>query len=392
MADLPNEPAKAALPETAAAEAPVLETPAAAAAPVEGAQPPQAAVPVSTRTMEDVLANGTEKELREFLRNPERLEGLAQEPEAEAKTAESKAAEASEVEAGKLAETEAAAKAEAAKAEEAASLPDRIRITNLPENDKKMLFAARSLAEVEGIPLAEAFARLAKPAAQAAAGAAAAAPVKTEAEVALEKVNNLKAQLKEATVAFDADKAAELQVELAQAIADQRFAEHTQAQAAAASQQTAEQQWKAAEAETFKTLETRFPDLQTAGTPLNTAVNARLAEIEARNPEFFNDPKWLSYVANDVAAELGVQPVPKATPAAAAAPKAAAGAAPARAAVAAVVPRQAGHPAAIPPAPGNPGGANTNTGPDVEKLAGSSNLKELMGALRAGGTHQRTAA
>lgn len=398
-------PTEATPPAQAAEETPAGEATRGAAAPAtqEGQQPgeqPGALPPAAQTTdpvLEEIIERGDLKELNAYLRDQEKASKLkpagAKVEAAAAKTA----AEATPGEQPGVATPQD---------EPDEKDPDRIRIKGYDETDRNLILSATRLSKAEGIPFRDAYARIstkAQPVAAAPKQEGAQPPAAeqqqkaTPIEETVAKIETIRADLKAAMEGFDYAKQVELQDKLAEAHAEKKMLEAKQAQAAERSEQTAQTQWKDAEAASFKALEAAFPDVQKANTPLNAAVTARIAHLEKVNPAFFHDPEWLSLITSDEARKLGVQPAAK--PAAAKPATPVAGKQPPVASQppadkTKVSPRIPGHPAAIPPAPGSAGAPANNqpSGPDIEKLAASSNERELLTALREQGRRKAPAA
>lgn len=370
---LPEHGASAPAPDsqTPPAEAAAAGKGAAEKAPTDGEQPP--AGQEETRTLEWVLEHGTQAQLMALMSDPEAMAKLGTAPAGKEEKTESGAS-------GK--ETPDGVKPPVKTAEELEEerTPERIRIRSYDEQDQRLILAAQNLAKAEKIPFREAFNRLNKPADKPPAAATPEGGKKPDAvptafETVMAKITQLKTDIKSATASFDHDKSVDLIEQLGDAKAELRELER----AGKAQEQTAEQQWKTAEETAFKVVEARFPDVQKAGSPLNTAVQARIAELEASNPEFFHNEKWFSLVTSEQAVELDIAPVAAAAPAKA---QAAQAAKPTAVQPKATPPRQQGHPAAIAPAPGSAGsGQNQPGAPDVEKLVQSNSARELFGAL-----------
>ena len=391
----PAEPAQAApiSEPSPAPEAPVIpqaqaagvEAPAAPATP-DGEQPPQPGTVSNNGTgtnVNDLLQSTSMRDLSAALRNPDSLQT---EPTPGAQTEAIPPGTDPPAPAPQGEQPAPAAPEPPAAGDD--KRPDRIRIGTFAQSDQDFLLTATQMSRSENITVREATQRLLAQQQQAQAAAPApqpqtppAEPVPDPLEAQRAKVEDLKAQLREANSAFDTDKAAELQIALAEEVAETKIMESQQAQAAKTLEASAATSWKAAEESAFAAMETDYPEFQKQGSALNTAVTEKIAELEKSDPAFFNKPDWVRYVVRDVAGDLGITPTRHA-----AAPQAPVAPQPPTARPAATAPRQPGHPAAIPPAPGGAGAGQPTGGEDIAALASSSDLKTLMGALRANGT------
>ena len=367
---------------TAAPEAPNGEKPSAepGAAPEGATKPAPESAPAAP---EEKSAAAELRELRAHLRHPERLA----QAQADQETADKAAAEAEAGKPASPAPTEAEVKTPTPEEQAAGKNPDRVRIGSFEESDQDLILAATSLARSEKITVRAAMTRLlASPSAPAAAEAPgnapapvkpaeAAAPAPDPVQTQQTRIADLTKRLGEANAAFDSEAATAIQVELIDATADLKIMKSEQAQAAKTEKASYEGAWKSREDDNFKAMTTAYPEFQVPGSPLNVAVNQRMAQLERENPEFFNTPDWVRFVVLEQANKLGTPAAqaPVRTPAAPAVP-------------AKTPPRQAGHPAAIPPAPGTAGGGGIAApGSEAEQVLASGNLKAGLAFLRAHG-------
>lgn len=370
-----GEPAPAPeAPEIPQEQSAAPETPGAASAAPEGEQPPNNATPSNGtgKSVEDLLTSGSQRDLMAALRNPETLQTGGENPGEETPAP------------GTQGEQPAPPAPVNPPAQEDERRPERIRIGTFAEKDQDFLLSQTQLARSENITMAEAARRLLgqQPPAQAAPAPGEQVPVPeakpTPLELQRAKVADLKEQLTEATRAFDTDRQAELQISLAEEVAEQKLMEREQAQAVQTQETSAATEWQAAESKEFSAMEAVYPDFQKQGTPLNKAVTQEIARLEKANGAFFNQPDWIRFIVQSKAAELGIMPATR--PAAPASPAPVAPPPPAK-----VAPRQVGHPAALPPAPGQAGAGQPGADP-VPALVNSNDLKAQLAYLREHGT------
>lgn len=256
-----------------------------------------AEAPASPTSLADILANGSEEDVRNALRQLESGEAEFTDTEG-ADHADDGTQEETETEGNQGEETTTEAKAD--DGEDAPKEPSRIQLKRFPAKDRAILIAAQDLVrENVGMSLAEALAEVGFEFKQTKA-AEAAKPDATNEDTqqkpdaanpiadATAKVTALKKARAEAKSRFDFDEESRIEDELD--TAKQALFELTQeAKVSAKAAVTERQQREDAE---FARLGKELPELTTPGTPLNAEANKVLAEKEKSDPQFFVNPNW----------------------------------------------------------------------------------------------------
>ena len=257
-----------------------------------------AQAPASPTSLADILANGSEDDVRNAMRQLE--SGAAEFTDTAGDNADD-GTQDTETESGE----ESTTAAQADDGDEAPKgQPRRIQIHRFPAKDQALLIAAQDLVrENKGLSLADALAEVgfefrakgteSPHATQAAAEAAVEKPAQEAQSPLAEataKVAELKKARAEAKSRFDFDEETRIEDELDTAKAE--LFELTQTAKAAAKAEVTERQ--AREDAEFARLGKELPELTTPGTPLNAEANKVLAEKEKSDPSFFKNPNWPS--------------------------------------------------------------------------------------------------
>lgn len=246
--------------------------------------------PASPTSLTDILASGNDQQIREAMRQLE-AGGGAEVPGDDAAddgTQEETDTQESQGE-------ESTPTAEAGEDDAPKGSPRRIQIHRFPAKDQALLIAAQDLVrENKGLSLADALAEVGfefKSKAAEAAKAADPAPESTPGNPLAEataKVAELKQAKAQAKARFDFDEENRIEDELD--AAKQSLLELTMEAKASNAKAAAERQ--AREDAEFSRLANVVPDYTTPGTPLNTAANRMLADLEATAPAFFQKATW----------------------------------------------------------------------------------------------------
>ena len=259
-----------------------------------------AQAPASPTSLADILANGSEDDVRNAMRQLE--SGAAEFTDTAGDNADD-GTEDTETEGTQGEESTTAAQADDGD-EAPKGQPRRIQIHRFPAKDQALLIAAQDLVrENKGLSLADALAEVgfecrvkgteSPHATQAAAEAAVEEPApeaQSPLAEATAKVAELKKARAEAKSRFDFDE--ENRIEDALDEAKAALFELTQAAKASAKAEVTERQ--AREDAEFARLGKELPELTTPGTPLNAEANKVLGEKEKSDPSFFKNPNWPS--------------------------------------------------------------------------------------------------
>lgn len=247
--------------------------------------------PASPTSLTDILASGNDQQIREAMRQLEAGGGAEVPGDDAADDGTQEETDTQEIQG-----TESIPTAEAGEEDDAPKgSPRRIQIHRFPAKDQALLIAAQDLVrENKGLSLADALAEVGfefKAKAAEAAKAADPAPESTPGNPLAEataKVAELKQAKAQAKARFDFDEENRIEDELD--AAKQSLLELTmEAKASSAKAATERQALEDAE---FSRLANVVPDYTTPGTPLNTAANRMVAELEATAPAFFQKATW----------------------------------------------------------------------------------------------------
>ena len=252
-----------------------------------------AQAPASPTSLADILANGSEDDVRNAMRQLE--SGAAEFTEAAGDNADD-GTQDTETEGGEESTTEA----QADDGEDEPKQPSRIQLKRFPAKDRAILIAAQDFVrENAGMSLADALAEVGFEPKQKAKAAEAAEPKQVEEPAreaqsplaeATAKVAELKKARAEAKSRFDFEEENRIEDELDTAKAE--LFELTQEAKTSAKAAVTERQ--AREDAEFARLGKELPELTTPGTPLNAEANKVLAEKEKSDPSFFKNPNWPS--------------------------------------------------------------------------------------------------
>ena len=251
----------------------------------DGAAAEQA--PAKSASFEEIMANGTDEEIRELLRKLDTGEPLeesaaddpadgAQEGETED---EPEAAEPGEDEDDAEPDDEQEAPQRTAKAPKRIkpANADMVKLNDLVRAGKSLTEALRELG-IKGD----------------AAEAAETEKPKQEAQKpdpiaeSNERLKVLQKELADANASFDFEKAAQLQADIIELVSETATLKYEKRVQQRAAQEQAEKQ----EAAVVQSIAEVVPDFTTKGTALNQAAEQIAGTMEKTNPAFFNDPNW----------------------------------------------------------------------------------------------------
>ena len=274
-------------------------------------------------TLEDASLDDLDALASQFALDEEKPETPKETPEPPKQEAESEEEESQEAE-----ETAEEVEEEEAAEEQKPKVANRIRLTDLKDQDKALVSTAvqmvkdglagsipEAIAKLSGQPQAKATERAPQeqePQEQ--------EPSRTDAIKA--EILEIKAALKEAKDAFDGDREMDLLEALADAKAELRLEDFKSEQAQQQEQQQALTSYEREYADARETVKQLYPDGENPESEFAQALRAEIARKEQVNPEFFNDPQYPVDLASKVAARLGIAPATAKTAPAAKAPQA----------------------------------------------------------------------
>jgi hypothetical protein len=320
-------------------------------------------------TLEDASLDDLDALASQFALDEEKPET----PEPPKQEAESEEEEPQETE-----ETDEDEEEEAAE-EQKPKVANRIRLTDLKDQDKALVSTAVQMVK-DGLAgsIPEAIAKLSgQPQAKATEQAQQEQepqeqqPSRTDAIKS--EILEIKAALKEAKDAFEGDREMDLLEALADAKAELRLEEFKSEQAQQQEQQQALTTYEREYADARETVKQLYPDGENPESEFAQALRAEIARKEQVNPEFFNDPQYPVDLASKVAARLGIAPATAKTAPAAKAPQA-------KQSTSVPVPKVAARPAS--PVVGG----NATTNPDatsIGKMLESLNADDLDAVAEA---------